>query len=202
MRVIRFKPQVLTLLSGSTLVFLTLMLITGCTDMISAGAPLGAALSSCSIAADAKLMLPETSGHALPAWAYPISAVHVIGPVKSTVPPPILAATFGKALETALRQADALEPGTSTRDTSHVLVANMISQNRHGTFAMTSLELTIEYSLHVKDESGQMVWKTVITTTDEIRDWKTDACKRLRNLQEELSKQNIRRLFKLLPNKK
>ena len=178
-----------------------LFLVAACTANIPAATPFSAALASCSTHADAKHMQPEILRHPPSEWRYPISAVKVIGPEQSSIPPPILAVTFGQALENSLRQTGALESSTGKQDKDYRLLAKLISQNRRGTFATTSLDLTVEYSLVLNNKSEQVLWKTSITTTGEIKDWKTDACKRLRKLQEDLAKQNIRRLIDELPIK-
>lgn len=178
---------------------LPLLLVTGCSGNILAGAPLGAALTSCSTPANATRMLPAipaSSPHELP---YPIQSVHVVGPVKKTVPPPILVAAFETALVSTLHKVDLLHP--QDKASRYILVANIDSQKRQGTYSWTRLELTVKYAIRPQENPEQPVWEAVITTAGEMKDWKTDACHRLRNLQEDLSKQNIRQLLDRLPVK-
>jgi len=131
-------------------------------------------------------------------WKYRISGVSVSGPTESTIPPPILAATFRKALERALKQTGLSESNEPQHGKDYVLEADIVSQTRQGTFSTTTLELVISYSLISQLDPGKRTWNGTITTRGEIDDWKIDACRRLRNLQEELSRQNIRRLFSYL----
>jgi hypothetical protein len=182
-------------------ILLFLVLLKGCAGNIGAGVPFGAALASCSTPPDAARMLPEGLVRPSQKWAYPLREVTTEGPAKSTVPPPILAATFSKALENALKQNGAITAATQRDDQGYALVARMVSQNRGGTFATTTLELTIRYMVVSRREPGKSLWETSITTNGEINDWKVDACKRLRNLQEQLSKENIERLLDTLPSR-
>lgn len=185
--------------SRTIVALLPLIMVSGCSGNLLAGAPMGAALASCSTQADATRMIPEISGVSYHAPLYPVHAVRVVGPIKSSVPPPILAATFKTALESTMSNANFLQSDATANH--YILVANIESQKRQGTFAQTSLELTVKYTLLRQEASELPVWETEITTTGEMQDWKTDACKRLRKLQENLSKQNIRQLLDKLPAK-
>ncbi len=188
-----------TWLSRCFVILIPSVFVSGCGGNIFAGVPLGAALAGCSIQADANRMVPDVSGIAFRNPRYPISAVRTIGPEKSSVPPPILARTFRIALESSLQKANILQSHT---DANHyILVAKIKSQNRQGSFSRTSFQLTVKYTLLLQATAEGILWETEITTTGEMKDWKTDACKRLRNLQESLSKKNIRRLLDELPIK-
>jgi len=178
---------------------LLLVLVSACSSNILAGAPLGAALASCSIPANATRMVPEIPTSPSHEMRYPVHVVQVVGPIKSSVPPPILAKTFTIALESTLQKANLLHPHEQTNH--YILIANIDSQKRQGSFSRTSLELTVKYAIREQDNPEQSVWETDITTAGELKDWKTDACQRLRNLQEDLSKQNIRQLLSVLPMK-
>lgn len=172
-----------------------LFLLNGCAGNIGAGVPFGAALASCSTEANADHMVPDKQLLPSSGWKYRISGVSVSGPTESTIPPPILAATFRQALERALKQTELSESNALLHGKDYVLEADIVSQTRHGTFSTTTLELVISYSLISKLDPGKRTWNGTITTKGQIDDWKIDACRRLRNLQEELSRQNIRRLF-------
>jgi hypothetical protein len=185
--------------SRQIIAVLPLFFVVACSGNILAGAPLGAALANCKRQPDPAHMLPDLHGQSHTTYRYVITAVQVIGPEKSTIPPPLMAVTFGKALETSLRQAGAID--NNNQEQNYVLTAYIVSQNRHGNFSQTQLELTIQYSLRRQQTSDpdRHVWESLITTAGEISDWKTDACARLRKLQENLSKQNIQRLLDKLP---
>ena len=129
---------------------------------------------------------------------YRINGVSVSGPTKSTIPPPILATTFDKALKRSLQQAGLLDFDAKQNDQVYTLVANIISQTRHGTFTTTTLELVVSYSLRLQPGANKMLWSGTITTSGKLHDWKIDACMRLRKLQEKVSKQNIQQLLNKL----
>lgn len=181
---------------------LPLALLTGCAGNIGAGVPFAAALSSCSTPADAARMVPDNPTRLAGELTYPIGAVHVEGPTKSTIPPPILAATFAKALEQTLQQSGAMTPDTLQHEPGHVLLAHIGPQSRHGTFTSTTLTLTIRYTLVSPLRPEHPLWEQNITSSGELRDWKTDACQRLRNLQERLSRESIQLLLESLPAKR
>ena len=181
---------------------LSLFLLDGCAGNIGAGVPLAAALASCSSEADAEHMVPENLVPPASGWQYRVGGVSVSGPTNSAIPPPIMAATFRKALQRTLQQTGLAEPNERQHDEDYTLVADIVSQSRHGTFKTTSLELVVSYSLISRRDPNKTLWNGTITTTGEINDWKIDACSRLRNLQEALSRQNIRRLLNDLPMQK
>lgn len=170
-------------------------LLNGCAGNIGAALPLTAALSSCSTAANAEHMVPENPVLLTSGVKYRISGVSVVGPTKSAIPPPIMAATFGRALERTLQQTGLFEVDTQQHDRGYILVADIISQTRHGTFRATTLQLSVSYSLVSQADANKRLWIGTITTSGEINDWKTDACARLRQLQERVSRQNIQQLL-------
>ena len=180
-------------------VLLISSLLAGCAGNIGAAVPFGAALASCSSSADADRMVPGIKELPSPDWMYSFTEVRVEGPEKSTIPPPILAATFKDALERSLGKSGVTGDKATSREKQYVLVATIVSQARQGTFKTTTLEVTIRYRVISRDNPGGILWEKLVTTTGEIKDWKIDACKRLRNLQERLSKENILILFNSLP---
>lgn len=176
-----------------------LFLLHGCAGNIGAAVPFGAALASCSTPAEAGHMLPGIAELPSREWLYSFAEVRVTGPEKSTVPPPILAATFRDALERTLDRAGVIRHSTRIDEKQNILLANIVSQARQGTFKTTNLEVTVQYRIVSLDNFNNILWEKVVTTNGEINDWKIDACRRLRNLQERLSKENILIMLNALP---
>ena len=174
---------------------LPLFFLNGCAASIGAATPFTVALSSCSIAPVADRMVPDNLVLLSSGLKYRINDVSVLGPTKRTIAPPILAATFEKALKRSLQQAGLLDVDARQGYQVYTLVANIISQTRHGTLTTTTLELVVSYSLISQLDVNNILWSGTITTSGKLQDWKSDACMRLRKLQEKVSKQNIQQLL-------
>ena len=182
----------------SAIALLSLFLLNGCAASIGAATPFTAALSSCSIAPVADRMVPDNLVLLSSGLKYRINDVSVLGPTKRTIAPPILAATFAKALKRSLQQTGLLDVDARQSDQVYRLAANIISQTRHGTFTTTTLELVVSYSLISQQNVNNILWSGTITTSGKLQDWKSDACMRLRKLQERVSKQNLQELIRKL----
>lgn len=170
-------------------------LLAGCAGNLGAGAPLGGALASCSTEADPARMVPADAVTPPRGGAYRIGAVRVTGPVKGSVPQPIKAAAFAWALEHALGEAGLL--GRQGEEACG-LAAHIVSQTHQGGLWATSLELTVDYVLTCGPGAGDFARRATIVSRGTLDDWRADACARLRRLQEDLSRDSLRRLLALL----
>lgn len=175
-----------------TFLCMSLPALSSCTgNMTPTSVPLEVALASCSRTADPIDMVPSRQNLPTLNWKYRIAGVHVIGPTWQDNPPPISASELRTALRRTLHQAGLSE----NRGPAYILLAQIISQQRQGTYQNSSEQLVVYYSLIPQNEPNQIMRNVTISTEANLQDWTSNPCTRLCELQEKLTRDNIRRMF-------
>lgn len=182
-----------------TFLCLSLPVLTSCTANVVAPVPLELALASCSRTADPAHMVPDRLTLPTSNWRYRIGEVRVLGPTWQDNPPPISASELRTALRRAVRQAG-LSGGRSPSShlPRYILLAQIISQQRLGTYQNSRERLVVYYSLIPQNAPDLIMRNVTISTVADIHDWAGDPCARLCELQEKLARDSIRHMFEEL----
>lgn len=175
---------------------LNLLALASCTaNVMAPGVPLEVALASCTSADDPNYMVPGRLVLPASGLRYRIGEVRVVSTNWQDTPQPISTTELRTALRHAIHQSGlAVGQGPSYLP-SYILLAQIVSQQREGTYESSREKLVVYYSLIPQNTSDLIMRNVTISTVADIHDWNNDPCARLCELQEKLTRDNIRQMF-------